>query len=632
MTNFVARAFCFGAAGLILGACVASPAVAQTPFTSITVFGESYADRGNVSCFNKLGVANCPYPSQAPFPSNPPTDATQIVPFSYKLQQLYGIPNAAAFDYAISGATAYSGSNGRSETVQVDTFVASGRRLGPSDLVAVQFIGNDGLNSSLVRLGVAPPNAFDTGNSLTDARAEAARDIANFQKLVNAGLRNMAWLAPGDVALKPIGQSGPLGTPAAQQAFHDYYNAAFDALQTGLAPYARSGIRIFLFDLRVLEQRLNTTPQMYGYGKLGDAFRLPQGDGLHYNEGGFSLIARYMQNQIDAPTTVAPQGDVAIATANGFANSVLRRLDAYRAFSPFGIQTALVADRGLPTKAPPITPASSPWSVYGEVNYAGGRLDSQLFASNATYHSVGGTLGVEYRVDPNLRVGATFSYAQPNVDLATQNAHNRIDAFQFGGYASYTGANWFADGLLGYGRYNYALTRQGIIDTIQGQTNANAFVAAGQAGYLFDTFGFRVGPIAELSYASATVKGYTETGDVLVTMSVDQQKVESLTGGAGLQVRFPFLVSGSIYSPFINITGEHDFIGSGRTITTTQVTTPLLPVLTPIDSRARTYGKVAAGVAANITGNVTAMINGVTTFAREGGNDFGVNGGIKVAF
>ena len=52
----------------------------------------------------------------------------------------------------------------------------------------------------------------------------------------------------------------------------------------------------------------------------------------------------------------------------------------------------------------------------------------------------------------------------------------------------------------------------------------------------------------------------------------------------------------------------------------------MLPVLTPIDSRSRTYGKVAAGVAAVLTDKVSASINAVGTFARADGNDYGVNG------
>ena len=401
------RALLSGAALLTILMC--QEVRAQTPFTSITVFGESYADRGNVSCFNANGFANCPYPRHTPFPSDPATDATQIVPFSLKLQQLYNIPNSAAFDYAISGSTAYSGSNGLSETAQVDNFIASGRRFGPSDLVAVQFIGNDGLNSSLIPNLTHVPTAFDTGNQVVDAQTEAARDAANLQKLVNAGLRNIAWLAPGDVALKPIGQSGFLGTPGFQASFHTYYNAAYDALQNDLRPFALSGVRIFLFDLRILEQRLNANPMMYGFPTLASAFKP---DGLHYAEAGFNLIARYMQNQIDAPTTITPQGGIVLASANNFAESTFGHLDAYRNFGAYGAGSAYAAyaaDRRMPVKGPVVIPEESRWSAYGEVNYAGGSRDGQLFASSANINSLGGTVGVEYLVKPDWKLGGAPS-------------------------------------------------------------------------------------------------------------------------------------------------------------------------------------------------------------------------------
>ena len=91
-------------------------------------------------------------------------------------------------------------------------------------------------------------------------------------------------------------------------------------------------------------------------------------------------------------------------------------------------------------------------------------------------------------------------------------------------------------------------------------------------------------------------------------------------------------MAGTLYSPFIDVTAEHYFPGSARTLTTTLVTAPLLPVLTPVSGENGTYGKVAAGVAARIGGNVSATLNAETTFARESGNGFVVNGGIKVGF
>lgn len=606
-----------------------------TSFSSITAFGDSYADTGFApgGAFRLLGF---------PCPAGPPTyptcrfsDGTNFVD---SLQSIYGLTGHT--NYAIGGAmtnnvNAIPGLPGFAQ--EVATFVASGGTFGPRDLVAISIGGND-------------QGLFNSTNTLAQINALAVTSATNaasgVEQLIARGARNIAWVSPGNPFYFPAPFGDPATTPA-QRA--EWANTYYQQLQQQLAPAARSGVRIFLFDFETLQARIAANPAQYGFASASGcqvALGVPgclaasstvqnsyfYWDTIHPTSAGFALIARYMANQMDAPLTVSPQADVAVATAANFTNSVFGRLDSYRTFGPYGMRTATVANRGLPTKAPPMAATESPWSVYGEVNYAGGSSDAQAFVASASYHAIGGTAGIEYKVHPHLRVGGAFSYSQPNVDIGVQNAHYRIDSYHFAGYASYTEANWFGDALVGYGRHAYAVSRQGIIDVIQGSTNADTFVAAGKAGYLFDAGPVRVGPIAGLTYTSATVKAYTETGDILLTMAVDEQKLESLTGGAGVQFRLPFVVGAGMYSPFINVTAEHDFIGSARTLVTTQVTTPLLPVLTPIDNHSRTYGKVAAGIAANIAGGVSAMVNGVTTFARDGGNDFGVNAGVKVAF
>jgi outer membrane lipase/esterase len=608
-------------------------ASAQTPFTSITVFGESYADRGNFSCFTTLGFANGPYPRQTPYPANPPSDATRIVPFSYKLQQLYGIPNSAAFDYAVAGSTAYSGQNGLSETAQVDTFVANGGHFGSSDLIAVQFIGNDGLNPSIVQNITHVPTAFDTGNPVTDAQNEAARDAANIQKLVNVGAQNIAFLSPGNLTLIPIGQTGLLGTAPFRASFNAYYDTAFTALQNDLRPYSLSGVRIFLFNLTVLEQRLDVNPMMYGFPTPQSAFRP---DGLHFTEAGFGLVARYMQNQIDAPTTVTPQGDVVLATAANFTDSTFDHLDAYRNFGAFGgggPYAAYAADMRMPLKAPPLVPDDKRWSAYGEVNYFGGSRDQKALRIERKRRKLRRDGRLEYLVRPDWRLGGVFRHTQPNVDFSTQNAHLKIDALQFGGYSSYTSKNWFSDALIAYGHQNLNTNRAGIIDTIYGSTNADPFTVAAKAGYLFDVASMRVGPIGGLNYTHAAIGGYTETGDVLLTQIVNRQDIDSLTGSAGVQFRLPFTMGGAFYSPFINVTAEHDFLGDGRIVT-----------------HDAGHGSAVAGAhagrcdqprpmerslpASRVSSRAmsAALINAYGTFGRNDGNFYGVNGGIKVLF
>ena len=630
------RVLLFVAAAVALLASPA-PGLAQTPFTSITGFGDSYADTGSApgGAFRLLGFP-CPV-GPPPYPTCRFSGGTNFVD---SLQTIYNLP--ALTNYAIGGAqtgntNVIPGLPGFAQ--EVATFVASGRRFGSLDLIALSIGGNDQAQ-------------FNSANSLAQIHNFAVTSASNanngVQQLIALGAHNIAWVSPGN----PFYFPAPFGDPAltyAQRA--EWAHTYFQQVQQLLAPAANAGTRIFLFDFETLQARIAANPGQYGFASASGcqvALGLPgclaassavqnsyfYWDTIHPTSAGFALIARYMSNQIDAPLTVAPQGDVVMSTATSFENAVFGRLDGYRSFAPFGMGNAMNAFAAyMPTKArPPQAVAVSPWTVFGEANFAGGNRDSQVFLSSYDYKSPGGSIGIEYRVNPNLRVGGVFGYAQPNVNLAVQSAHYKIDAFQFGGYASYTAANWFADGLAAYGRQNIATDRRGIIDVINGSTKADTFTVAGKAGYLFDAGKLRVGPIAGLSYINAQIAGYTETGDILLTNVVNRQTLENLAGSAGVQFRTPFAVGSALYSPFVNVTAEHDFIGSGRTLITTQVTTPLLPVLTPIDSRSRTYGKVAAGIAAVLTDKVSATINAVGTFARADGNDYGVNGVVKVAF
>ena len=308
---------------------------------------------------------------------------------------------------------------------------------------------------------------------------------------------------------------------------------------------------------------------------------------------------------------------IATSLAGGFTTSVLGRLDAERGFP--------ASNEGFKGGGP-----ESRWSVYGDVNYGSGNLERQFLAAGYDYDAIGGMVGAEYRVNPRLLVGGMFGYSTSTVSLGVQNAHDHIDSYQLAGYGSFTGANLFSDALIAYGRHDYTLDREGVIDLVHGSTSANTFTAAARAGYLLDAGPVRVGPIAGLNYTLADIQGYTETGDSLLTMMVNEQNVDSLTGDAGLQMRFPFELWGDLYSPFINVTAEQDLLGSSRMITTTQVTAPLLPVLTPVPGEGGTYGKIAAGVAARIGRTVSATANAETTFARDGGNGLVVSGGIKI--
>ena len=646
------RAGLCGAATVTVAAAAALAASvfpAQAQFTSLTAFGDSYADTGAApgGAFRILGtVRNIPgvYPCVAPLASCRFTGSTT---FNDTLQSLYGLPGLT--NYAIGGArTDNSNTIGPLSTdfgfpYQLRQLALNGTRFDERDLVTLSIGGND---ESYMTEGdsIATVNARATlaaHNAVYGGIAVDGFVTGGVQQLVAAGARNIAWLGAGNSKYFPQPPNGAALTTAQRDAWAATY---LYETQVALRPLAQAGIRIFMFDFGILQERVAADPGRYGFsatqceaGPIGAGVPLNVAgcfyeNSVHPTGAAMALVAAYMANQIDAPTTVMPQGGIATGVAATFADSVFDRLDAYRTFQAYGVGPAIAGTYAMATTAPVAVAPESRWSVYVDASYPSGSSDRQFYAAGADWHAVGGTLGVEVRLDPRVRLGAVFGYSEPEVDLDVQNAHNQIHAYQIAGYGSFTDVNWFADALLAYGRQDFSLDRTGVIDVVHGSTSADTFAVAAKGGYLVDVGPVRAGPIGGIAYTRAVIDAYTETGDSLLTMRVDQQSLDALTGSAGLQVRVPVLLSTGLYSPFLNVTAEHDFFGSGRTLTTTQVTAPLLPVLTPVPDGDRTYGKVAVGVAAVLTGNVNATVTAATTFARDGGNDVAVSGGIKVAF
>jgi uncharacterized protein YhjY with autotransporter beta-barrel domain/phospholipase/lecithinase/hemolysin len=632
----------------VLGA-MAAPAQAQ--FTAVYGFGDSYADTGAApgGAF-QLAYPTGPVVCVYGYPNCSFTGGTTFV---QSLQTTYGLPGMT--NYAIGGARTDDTNtlNGKlpgngviaAQTVGGFTYElaqSANVQYRSTDLIALSIGGNDlsGVDIS----GYAPTDPAATAVIVTAATHSAQLAVAGVQQMVNSGARNIAWLGTGSSKWFPeatLGVGNVDFTTSQRDAWADTY---YQQTQQMLLPLAQSGVRIFLFNFGILQERVAANPGLYGFTSATNCEvdgALPKTPGCFYQNSvhptaqAMELIARFMANQIDAPTTVVPQGGIATSIATGFASSTFGRLDAERAFMPASFGPAMAY--AMPTKAPagldvPVA-ADKRWSLFSNVTYDGGSRDGQFAASSYDYSSVGGTIGVDYRVDRNWRVGGLFGYSQPDVKLAVQDAHNRIDAYQFGAYGSYTSADWFGDAFLAYGRQENDLDRRGVTDTLTANTHADVFTVAARGGYLVDVGAVRAGPIAGISYTRAVIQGYTENGDELLTMTVDRQVVEAVTGSAGLQLRYPFQVGNSLYNPFVNVTAEHDFTGSGRVVTTTLVSAPLLPVLTSVpDTGSRTYGKVAAGISAAIAGNLSATVTGSTTFARNGGDDYGVSAGVKMAF
>jgi outer membrane lipase/esterase len=90
---------------------------------------------------------------------------------------------------------------------------------------------------------------------------------------------------------------------------------------------------------------------------------------------------------------------------------------------------------------------------------------------------------------------------------------------------------------------------------------------------------------------------------------------------------------GGIFSPYVNLTAEHDFLGGVRTITSFSTDAPLLLINTSGGGPANNvYGKVAGGFNVDLSRGFSGLVTASSTFGRSYGDDYTINGGLKYQF
>jgi outer membrane lipase/esterase len=246
---------------MIAAALAAVTLPAQAQFTSLTGFGDSYADTGAApgGAFRIIGtVLNVPgfYPCPSPLYSCRFTGSTNFVD---SLQSIYGLPGLT--NYSIGGARTDNTNTmpylTKSYGFPYEPQQFSGTHFTNRDLIALSIGGND--LSEIVPSG---SNAQQTTQIETAAANSARNAAAGVGQLVAAGARNIAWLSTGSSKWFPEPPGGITFSSPQRDAWADVY---YQQTQQLLAPLARSGVRIFLFDFGILQERVNANPGLYGF-------------------------------------------------------------------------------------------------------------------------------------------------------------------------------------------------------------------------------------------------------------------------------------------------------------------------------------------------------------------------------
>ncbi len=585
-------------------------------FSSIVAFGDSYADTGNIQ---KIMATIPAYASTLNdvntfYPTGRFSGGTNYVD---TLASLYGIsPKNYALGGAQTGTTnEYPGLPGF--TYEWQGFLASDKVIAPNALVTVNIGGNDARNY------------YKSGGKMADVSSNAATSADNatagINALVGAGAKTIVFTA-GNVA-------GLLENPTNPDkvtvgfAYSQTYN---DLMQQNLSRVADSGVRVEYVDLAMIESNIKANPSLYGL-KYATASPIPGNsalvneylfyfDGLHLTSSGFAIVADYIANRLNAPETFASSCELGFSVADAFADTMFDRLDL------FNVATAKSSGAsGI---------GSSSWSVFVQGN---GVVSNRSSRENSKgYHSdhLGTTLGLEYRPTSETMVATAYSFDNPSQNLSQNGGTTSADAKQLGLYGTWTQKNLFLQSLVSYGWLNYSNSRSGVVSNITANPDGKTFSTALRGGYLFDVApSVKFGPIAGLTYVQAHVNGYSETGDPVLTLSLNEQTAKTVLGSVGAQARCAFDLGSKKLDSYLNVTVENNFESSDRVIQYSATSAPLIVnSWTATGALNHAFVRLATGSNANLTSAISIMLNLSQTIGQPGGNDFYCTGGLKISF
>ena len=641
-----------------------APALSQQAyFKNYYSFGDSLSDTGRIARstsdinsggngFFKTLVGGNVYDGNRA--SNAPN-------FLEVLPGLVGAPYVAANQFAIGSSTSarepanafVSPNFAYGFLDQVDQAVAQVGRFSSRDVLNIWAGYND--LSGIPAAGAAPQSV-----RLAGVNTIIANTVSGIETLASAGARNFVVFNQKTDRYDTLTYAGmaiPFGN-------RDLASAVNAQLPGALTPLSAAGLNVHLFDVDALITRLRANPTAYGYGPdantpcamvpncrangtlnggaIENQYISP--DGIHNTGRTNQYIAAFVANQLNAPLTIGPQGDLGQSAGLAFSSTLIDFLSAERrrnmAMSVPVTYTADLPGRTVPPVTVPVQ-VGSPLSLFAlgtylnvdrtAQNQKGGGSTGNTFSADFG----GVTAGLLYQATPNLVLGAAFNYLNTSVDLrGPTNGRIDMDSFQGAGFASLSFPNFFADVVGTYGHNNYTLDRPGVMnDRLTASPSGDVFTVAARTGYLFDFGTFKAGPVGEMAYANVSVDAYRERGDALLTIGTRQQNLEGLTAGGGIQIRTTLPIFGGLASPFLNVTAQHDFLDGVRTVTSFQTYAPTLLIRTQTGRRSDdVYGRVAGGLDLDFGNGLSGVLTGSTSFARSGGDDHTVSVGLRYRF
>lgn len=621
-------------------------ATAQNQYSSITVFGDSLSDPGNIPRFFGL---NLPPP---PYFQNQFSNGSIYAKY---LDGLFDI-SVPLNDYAIGGA--YSGTQNVGglpgnplvglPNAGVDGEISLYLSGNPHPTAHDLFIVWAGANDYFGFLSATPPPAGATPAQLTSlflapngpVTNAITNIVADVKRLAAAGVKNFVVPNLPNLGATPnYGASPATSVPATLLAsLHD------QALPQALSQLQQQfNVNITIVDIGTVFADVTRNPAKYGIdpNHISDQCILSPAcvaqhqnylfwDGVHPTGLVQQILSEVYFSSLSGPTTVGPQMELDKVAQQGLFDQISARTAALRLGA-----AGLIVDNvdGVSGNVGADSDGKLAAFVNGAYGWGSQGTRQNVVGFDYQHHDI--VAGLDYHVKDWLAVGGLLGYGEISADLTRGFGSQSVQAYQFALYATAYSDGWYGAiaGTYAYTDWN-KLHRNSFVGGQTAAAGSSGEVVGGkiETGYVLRLGELSIGPAADLRIAHYRIGSYAESGAVGLNQLVERQGADSLVGQIGVQAALQTSFAGYSVVPQLRVSFDHEFRNPIRTIVTRLTSQPATFVATALDPISDDWVRLGAGVNAQLADRLSALLDFDSTVARGRTEDYSLLARVKYDF
>lgn len=290
--------------------------------------------------------------------------------------------------------------------------------------------------------------------------------------------------------------------------------------------------------------------------------------------------------------------------------------------------------------------------AFATIKYLNAEQDSDGYTYGFDQDGWDFMVGADYRVQPNLVVGAMASYAQRQVDYKANRGDMDVKGWGLAAYGTYFLDNGlFFEGIAGYMRNDYDLKRRinysiavdNVTTTVnqvaKADTDADVFYATFGGGYSVARGSFTFTPQASLNYSRNAVDGYRESmsnpqaNGGSFAMAVNSQTYKSLTSRLGFMLANAFSTKVGVFVPQLSIDWVHEFADDQESLNTRFINDASRTVWSTETSEPdRNYFDVGIGLSGQLPGGFSGFVAYNQLLGYDDVDSYTITGGVRFEF